>query len=38
MSMNNVIHIINVKVKQWNIDLITNFFSKKGYVKQGYWK
>lgn len=38
MSINNIIHIVNVKVKQWNVDLITRLFAKKGYVKRGYWK
>ncbi len=36
MSINNVIHIINVKVRKYVIK--TFFYSKQGYVKNGYWK
>lgn len=36
MSINNIIHIINVKVKKYVVQ--TFFYSKKDYVKNGYWK
>lgn len=36
MSINNTIHIINIKVKKYIVRIL--FYSKKGYVKNGYWK
>lgn len=36
MSINNTIHIINVKVKKYIIKIF--FYSKTGYVQNGYWK
>ena len=36
MLINNEIHIIYVKVKKYVVRIF--FYSKKGYVQNGYWK
>lgn len=36
MSINNIIHIINVKVRKYVVQAFS--YSKQGYVKNGYWK